>query len=130
MNIAKLASECAVIVDTCNGTQKTRCLLKNVIDDTAKAQEVSDEEVTVLEVDCWNHLCNVWLGGMTKALSKCLNSSLKGDLESINSNLRNHPGSLLLLVERATGSCQDISVEGPGALYWNCRYWVGFLDKQ
>jgi len=30
-----------------------------------------------------------------------------------------HPGALLLAVERATGSRQDLAVEGAAAIYWN-----------
>ena len=43
---------------------------------------------------------------------------------------KNHPGALLLHVERASGSRQDLCVEGSGALYWNRKYWIEFLDKQ
>ena len=42
----------------------------------------------------------------------------------------NHPGTLLLHVERASGSRQNICVEGSGAVYWNRKYWVEFLDTQ
>ena len=42
----------------------------------------------------------------------------------------NYSGSLLLHVERASGSRQDICVEGAGAVYWNRRYWLEFLDEQ
>ena len=43
---------------------------------------------------------------------------------------KNHPGALLLHVERASGSRKDLCVEGSGALYWNRKYWIEFLDKQ
>jgi hypothetical protein len=43
---------------------------------------------------------------------------------------RNHPGSLLLHVERATGSRQDLAVEGACAVYWNRTCWVEFLDER
>ena len=32
---------------------------------------------------------------------------------------KNHPGALLLPVEHATGSRQDLAVEGAAAIYWN-----------
>ena len=41
-----------------------------------------------------------------------------------------HPGVLLLHVERATGSRNDLIVEGSGAVYWNRQYWVEFLDDR
>ena len=34
---------------------------------------------------------------------------------------KNHPGALLLPVERSTGSRQDLAVEGAAAIYWNRR---------
>ena len=43
---------------------------------------------------------------------------------------KNHPGALLLHVERASGSRQDLCVEGAGAVYWNRKYWVEFLDER
>ena len=44
--------------------------------------------MNVLEVDCWNHLRNVWLGGMTKALSIHLRGILLNDLDNIDKKLR------------------------------------------
>ena len=43
---------------------------------------------------------------------------------------KNHPGTFLLHVERASGSRQDLCVEGAGAVYWNRQYWVEFLDER
>ena len=109
----------------------------------------------VLQVDCWHHLRNIWLGGMGKCLTTFLNNLLKDSLDEIDPRLRvtpgmegilracdkefslcanypkghgelfntwtkeHHPGSLLLHVERATGSRNDLIVEGSGAVYWN-----------
>ena len=42
----------------------------------------------------------------------------------------NHPGVLLLHVERASGSRQDLCVEGAGAVYYNQKYWLEFLDAR
>ena len=42
----------------------------------------------------------------------------------------NHPGALLLHVERTAGSRQDLIVEGAGAIFWNRPFWVEFLDKR
>ena len=41
-----------------------------------------------------------------------------------------HPGAHLLPVERASGSRQDLAVEGAGALFMNSPYYVDFLDKR
>ena len=40
------------------------------------------------------------------------------------------PGELLLHVERASGSRQDLFVEGAPAVYWNRQYCIEFLDEQ
>ena len=120
----------------------------------------------ILEVDCWNHLRNVWLGGMTKSVSTYLKNYLGSDLDCIDSRLRvspniesilraadkefslsanypkghgelfhkwieeHHPGAILFHVERTSGSRQDICVEGAGAIYWNQKYWIEFLDER
>ena len=162
VNIGKLSKGDAVISDTCNDARKTRRLLVNEIKEAAA--EMSTDEIVVLEVDCWNHLRNVWLSGMTKSLSVYLKNELGASLECIDPNLRvtvsiemvlraadkefslcvnypkgrgdifhelmdiNYPGVLLLHVERASGSRQDLCVEGAGALYWNRKYWIEFLD--
>jgi hypothetical protein len=41
-----------------------------------------------------------------------------------------HPGALLLHVERASGSRQDLCTEGSMAIYMNHSYYVQFLDNQ
>ena len=40
-----------------------------------------------------------------------------------------HPGALLVPVARASGSRQDLSVEGATAVYWNIRYYVPFINQ-
>ena len=40
-----------------------------------------------------------------------------------------HPGVLLVPVQRTSGSCQDLAVEGAAAVYWNRKYYVEFLDE-
>ena len=39
-----------------------------------------------------------------------------------------HPETLLLPVERSSGSRQDLTVEGAGAVYMNRSYYLDFLD--
>eukprot|EP00957_Ditylum_brightwellii_P203366 15334324-Ditylum_brightwellii.AAC.1 len=48
---------------------------------------MSENKINVLENNCWNHLCNIWLGGMTKSLEKYLSIALKDELEVIDSRL-------------------------------------------
>eukprot|EP00957_Ditylum_brightwellii_P156172 11887431-Ditylum_brightwellii.AAC.1 len=42
----------------------------------------------------------------------------------------NYPGVLLLHVEQASGSHQDLAIEGAGAVYWNRRFWVESFDER
>ena len=73
MNIDKLGSSGALTSDTCNGARKTRRLIAEKVFEAAKyfCKDDSDD-IRVLEVDCWNKLRNLWLGGMTRALSPYL----------------------------------------------------------
>ena len=164
MNIGKLGNGGTVNSDTCNTARKTRRIIVEKINDAAGEMNIS--ETNVLEVDCWNHLRNVWLGGMTKALSNHLRNILINDLDCIDTRLRvstnfetilravdkefslaanypkghgelfrkwmetHHPGAVLFHVERTSGSRQDLCVEGAGAVYWNQKYWIEFLDER
>ena len=164
IDFGKLSQGGGMTSDTCNAARKTRRLVvANVI---KAAEEMSTDNICVLEVDCWNHLQNVWLGGMSKALSAFLNEHLTNYLEHIDPRLRvstkiemilravdkefslcanypkghgelfrdwmnvYHPGAVLFHVERTSGSRQDLCVEGAGAIYWNNKYWVEFLDQR
>jgi hypothetical protein len=163
MNIGKLGGTGAASTDTAAPARKQRRLLCAAVAQAAAEwheidPESSDQRLHVLEIDCWNHLRNVWLGGMAKALAGHLKTELKDELEAIDWRLRvspgmesvlramdkefslcanyakghgelfhewmvhNHPGAVLLHVERASGSRQDLAVEGAGALYLNRVY--------
>ena len=41
-----------------------------------------------------------------------------------------HPITLLLCVDRSSGSRQDLSVKGAGAVYINRPYWIELLEKR
>ena len=86
MNIGKLSRGGLITSDTCNAARKTRRIIVSKISEAAT--ELRKEGVNVLEVDCWNHLRNVWLGGMTKALSSHLRGILLNDLDNIEKRLR------------------------------------------
>ena len=73
MNIGKLGSGSDLMPDTCNGARETRRLIVDQDHEAVEAfQKDNSDEICVLEVDCWNHLRNVWLEGMTKDLSVSL----------------------------------------------------------
>ena len=51
-------------------------------------KNVTDEEGVIFEFDCMNHLWNVWMGGMEKAVVKSLNTNLRTSLDEIDPKLR------------------------------------------
>ncbi len=63
------------MMDTCNTTQKVR---RSLVDQVAGAYEL----------DCMNHLRNVWLGNVETALSTHLNALLRLSLDEIDPQLR------------------------------------------
>ena len=74
IRIYKLGDGGVVMTETCNGAQKLRGILVHRIDGAQ-------------DLDCKNHLCNVWIGGMEKSLSKYLNQMLCSSLDEIDSTL-------------------------------------------
>ena len=81
----------AVTTDTCNTARKTSTIIKESIEQAAIIMQKPSDDVSVIQVSCWHHLRNIWLGGMTKALSAYLNESLRDDLEYIDPALRVSP---------------------------------------
>ena len=151
IDINKLGDGGVIMTDTCNAARKLRRILVDSIDGA-------------YDLDCMNHLRNVWIGNMEKSLSKYLNDILRVSLDEIDPTLRivasigaiiratdkefslsanypkghgelflewireYYPGVLLLHVERAAGSRQDLCTEGCLAIYMNNEYYVEFLD--
>jgi hypothetical protein len=78
ININKLGDHGLVISDFCNAaqTQKARRLMKYEIGGN------------VHDLDCFHHLCNVWIKGVEKYVSANLRSLLEDSLESVTTDLR------------------------------------------
>ena len=89
MNIGKLGSGGALMSDTCNFEIKMCRLIFEQAHEAAEyfCKDESDY-ILVLEVDCWNHLRNVCLGGMTKALSNLLGNTIREKLDGIYLRMR------------------------------------------
>lgn len=157
MHMSKL-NEATINSDNCNAATKTSVLFIDEVKNAVK--EKMDEmgetgDPLVIQQACHHHLRNVWIGAVSKNLSKHLDGILATDLEDIDARYRvntkmdailravdkefslpanypkghgdefkhwlkeYHPGALLVPVLRATGSRQDLAVEGAGAVYWN-----------
>ena len=86
INISKLGASEALTSNICNSARRTRRLLLNSITDASN--NLGKRKGIILEVDCWNHLRNIWLGGLTKALSGYLRNILQNYLDHIDPRLR------------------------------------------
>ena len=159
MGITKLDGA-SITSDNCASAQATSDnLIERVEEAVTETLQIEgeDRDPVVLKQACHHHLRNVWIGAVTKHLSKYLNNLLAADLSAINFRYRvttmmdgilravdkefslpanypkghgdmfkhwlrkHHPGALLVALERATGSRQDLACEGAGAVYWNRR---------
>ena len=154
-----------ITTNTCNGARKTAELLEIEIRAMCIAKGMTEDQICMYLLDCFNHLRNVWIGAMDKEMSTHLADVMREDLDNIDPRLRlstkfgvvlfaldkefslccnyakgdgeaflawteqYHPGNFLLPVERSSGSRQDLTVEGAGAVYMNRTYYVDFLDE-
>jgi hypothetical protein len=118
ISIDKLGDDGVVMTDTCNGAQKLRRILVDRIDG-------------VHDLDCMNHLRNVWIGGMEKSLSKYLNEMLCSSLDEIDSTLQ-VTTSIISAVIRAIDKEFSLSAnypKGHGELFleWIREHYPGVL---
>ena len=68
-NIDKLGEGGTITTDTCNAAQKVRRMLVDYINGTVNEQ------------DCMQHLRNVWINGVAKAVNKYLTEFLQESME-------------------------------------------------
>jgi hypothetical protein len=117
IDIDKLGGGGVVMTNTCNTAQKLRRILVEASDD-------------ILDLDCMNHLRNVWVGNMEKSLSKYLNDLLRCSLDEIDPRLR-VAASISALI-RAVDKEFSLSAnypKGHGELFlsWIKEYYPGVL---
>ena len=85
MSIGKLGSRGSLTLETCNGARKTRHIIDEKFHEAAEAlRKDESENFHVLEAGCWNHLRNVWLGGMKNAFYTLLGNTLMEELYEID----------------------------------------------
>ena len=80
--ITKMADHGTITTDTCNAARKLARLLRKM------CSNMTDDQINIFVLDCWNHLRNVWIGEMNRVLSKYLADLMRKDLELIDSMLR------------------------------------------
>ena len=78
--------------DTCNSVRKLSYLLvkevKNIHGDKYLDKSEDTANVFIMRIDCHNHLQNVWIGAITKRISKYLDDILACFSEDIESRYR------------------------------------------
>ena len=107
IDTSKLGGGGVIMTDTCNTAQKVRRI--NV-----------DQIAGTYELDCMNHLRNVWFGNIEKALSAHLNALLRSSLDEIDPQLR--VTASVSAVIRAVDKEFSLSSnypKGHGKLFWN-----------
>ena len=75
--------------DTCNSARKLSSLLVEEVTKIRKEKSLEKGEdptnVIIMRTDSHNHLRNLWIGAITKSLSKYLDEIMACDLEAIES---------------------------------------------
>ena len=86
--ISRLGLKSFTTTDTCATARKLRRILNTSIQQIAQEKGLSEDEVIVFEADCWQHLRNVWFGGVSSAVSSYLREVLADDLNELPSIYR------------------------------------------
>ena len=81
-------SKSGVMTDTCAKARKCQRLFAKSITEAALELGIAEADIKIYELDCWHHLRNIWLGAVTKQLSKTLDDVLEDCLGDIPWNLR------------------------------------------
>ena len=74
--------------DTCPRAELMRKKLADLFIEKAKEKGLSEDELKIYQGDCFNHLCNVWLGAVEKYLARRLEDHMKNDVALIPHHLR------------------------------------------
>jgi hypothetical protein len=109
-----------VSTDSCNTACKTQRLLCEVIKKLCFEKGLTDDEVNVLETDCWNHMQNIWFGAVVKELTSHLDQILKNDLDVIHPILivTIDPNSIFCAIEKVFGETANYA-KGSGSMYYD-----------
>ena len=74
--------------DTCSTTQCTGDKLAELFLAKGREKGLSANQLRIFQGNCFNHLCNVWLGATEKFLARKLGEHMKNDLALIPPHLR------------------------------------------
>jgi len=96
LDIGKLYNG-SIVTDTCDQAWKQRCLLALTVKNAAQKMGKADDEICILEIDCWHHICNVWLGNVSKRMNKTLQEVHGDQLSDLPSNYHIHTDIVALL---------------------------------
>ena len=79
--LAKFSDGGVVMTDTCDAARKFRRRFIEHIKSVAEERGVERKDIHVHGADCWQHLRNVWVGGVINQLSERLSEILDSDLK-------------------------------------------------
>ena len=80
------------MTDTCHKATKQRRLLSAAIKTAALDMGVPESEIKVYELDCWDHLRNIWLNQVNIVLSKTPMEALDEQVERFATNATHSHG--------------------------------------
>ena len=92
--------------DTCNQANRVKELLARSIEDEFEAKDpewesldgnAREERCRVYQMDCWNHLRNVWFGNASKAMVAVVRDELRDHLSNFDGHSRVSPDISQLL---------------------------------
>lgn len=123
-SLRRLGGGGAIISDTCNAARKAKELLAQVVEaqveehlgaDTWAAMTECEREhaVRTHDVDCWQHLRNIFLAEMSRAQAKHVEAEMKAELDTFAS------------WERITTEFSQLLRASFKEFHHSCRYYKG-----
>ena len=81
--VSRLGLKSFTTTDTCATAMRLLRILNDSIQEIAKEKGLSTDQIMVFEADCWQHLRNVWFGGVSAAVSGHLREILTDDMKEL-----------------------------------------------
>ena len=105
-SLSRLGGGGVIMGDTCNQANRVKELLARSIEDEFEAKDpewesldgnAREERCRVYQMDCWNHLRNVWFGNASKVMVAVVRDELRDHLSNFDGHSRVSPDISQLL---------------------------------
>jgi hypothetical protein len=108
---------CQLMLQYCTQDMSLLC---EVIRKLCFEKGFAQDEINVLENDCWNHLHSVWFGAIVNEFSSHLGEVLQNDLNEIHPILRvtTDPNAIFQAIEKVFGETANYAKES-GSMYYD-----------